>query len=87
MEGTNLDKKELLERYVLGLTDAEQSERVQTMLQNDPDARRDLAYLRQQLTAYADSYTKLKTPADRTPRTPEEFADLDHEMIMAMTDR
>ncbi|MEO0734691.1 MAG: hypothetical protein AAFZ52_17785, partial [Bacteroidota bacterium] len=87
MEGNHLDKKELLEQYVLGLTDKEQSERVRAILKNDPEARRDLAYLREQLTAYADSYTKLKTPTDRNPRSPEEFADLDHEMIMAMTER
>lgn len=87
MDQQDLERRELLQKYVLGLTDREQTERIQTILRDDPASRKDLAYLREQLSSYADSHNIVKPLSNRPLRGQEDFDDLDHEMIMAMTER
>ena len=86
MEWENLEQRELLEQYLLGLTDRQQTARVEQMLREDPKLAEDLEELRTRMSDYiADQGLGHESP-DRQ-RTSEDFHDLDHEMITAMTRR
>ncbi|MBC6995711.1 hypothetical protein QWY85_18155 [Neolewinella lacunae] len=87
MNQDDFDKHELLEQYVLGLTNREESEWVEDLIAKDPEARKDLEHLRKQLEDYADGISGIPTPAGRPLRNHRDFADLDQEMIVRMTER
>lgn len=57
------------------------------MIAEDPQLQQEVNRLRQELNDYADAYDIAPPPSGRGPRTPEEFQDLDHEMINAMVER
>ncbi len=85
MNHEQLKKSGLLEQYVLGLTNREESQLVQDVLANDPEAQKEYELLKEELGGYAESYG-LEAPADGRPaRTAEDFEELDHEMVIAIT--
>ncbi|OAV43385.1 hypothetical protein [Lewinella sp. 4G2] len=86
MNRDNIDRKELLEKYLLGLTDQEQAEYVEKQLQEDPTMVEDLAELRSKMSTYLNEQGFTEQPA-RSMRSLRDFQDLDHEMITAMTRR
>ncbi|PPK84607.1 hypothetical protein CLV84_3769 [Neolewinella xylanilytica] len=79
-----LKRSGLLDQYVLGLLDHERTEEVERMIEEDPELAREVARIRKDLNAYADLKDIGPPPGERTPRTAEEFRDLDHEVITAM---
>lgn len=87
MNQDDFDKHELLEQYVLGLTNREESEWVEALIAKDPEAHKDLEHLRKQLEDYADGISGIPTPPGRQLRSHRDFADLDQEMIVRMTER
>jgi len=54
MDRESLKKHGLLEQYLLGLTSREETEAVEEYLASDPEAQRDLEFLRGQLGIYLD---------------------------------
>ncbi len=87
MTRDELKRSGLLDQYVLGLLGPEQSAEVEQLMGEDPFLQQEVDRLRGELDAYADSRNIGPPPAGRTPRTAEEFQDLDHEMITSMMER
>lgn len=83
----SLKKSGLLEQYVLGLTTREQNRILEAFLEENPAAQEDVAALREELGNYMDRYNLGPPDAEREVRTPDDFLDLDHEMILEMTER
>lgn len=83
----SLKKSGLLEQYVLGLTTREQNRILEAFLEDNPAAQEDVAVLREELGSYMDRYSLGPPDAEREVRTPDDFLDLDHEMILEMTER
>lgn len=54
MDRDSLHKDGLLEQYLLGLTSREETKAVEDYLATDPDARRDLEFMRKQLGVYLE---------------------------------
>ena len=77
----------LLVQYVLGLLNVAQRAEVERLVEGDPFLEEELERLRGELDSYADARTFGPPPEGRTPRTAEDFRDLDHEMITAMMER
>jgi hypothetical protein len=87
MNREDLKKSGLLEQYVLGLTSRKESLMVQEILEADPEAKKDFEKLRKELDVYVVDQG-LQVPDDgRSPRSQEDFEDLDYEVIMQMTAR
>ncbi|MEL6846206.1 MAG: hypothetical protein AAFP02_23605, partial [Bacteroidota bacterium] len=76
-----------LEQYVLGLTDRDESDLVKRMADENPQIRHEIARLQEEMSAYAMAKNILPPPRGRKIRHPEEYDNLDHEVIMAMTER
>lgn len=57
MDRDSLNKDGLLEQYLLGLTSREETEAVEKYLASDPEARRDLEFLRSQLGIYLNEHS------------------------------
>ena len=83
----SLKKSGLLEQYVLGLTTREQNRILKAFLEQNPDAQEDVAALKEELSNYMASYNLGSPDAERETRTSDDFLDLDHEMILEMTER
>jgi hypothetical protein len=87
MNRENLKKSGLLEQYVLGLTSRKESVMIQKILEEDPEAKKDFEKLRKELDGYVMDQG-LHVPVDgRSPRSQEDFEDLDYEVVMQMTAR
>ncbi len=88
MTRDELKRSGLLDQYVLGLLGPEQSAEVERLMEEDPFLESEVERLRKDLNSYADSRSNIgPPPSGRTLRTPEEFQDLDHEMITGMMER
>ncbi|NJB87060.1 anti-sigma-K factor RskA [Lewinella marina] len=84
MNREELKRSGLLDQYVLGLLGPERNAEVEQMIAEDPFLAQEVDRLRTDLDAYADA-RDITSPSDgRTPRTAQEFLDLDHEMITSM---
>jgi len=83
----SLKKSGLLEQYVLGLTTREQNRILEAFLEDNPAAQEDVDVLRKELGSYMDRYSLGSSDTEREARTPDDFLDLDHEMILEMTER
>jgi len=87
MDRESLKKSGLLEQYVLGLTNRKESAIVERALEEDPEIKKDYRKLRDELDEYVGK-TGMAAPDDgRRVRTAQDFEELDHEMVMAMTER
>lgn len=86
MNWDNLDQRELLEQYLLGLTNREQTAYVEEMLEKDPKMAEQLEELKGKMADYI-SEQGLDQDAPDGQRSLQDFHDLDHEMITAMTRR
>ncbi|TXF89432.1 hypothetical protein FUA23_10725 [Neolewinella aurantiaca] len=87
MDRESLKKSGLLEQYILGLTSRKESLLVERTIEEDPGAREDYDKMRRELDEYAVN-NGLATPlAGREVRTSADYEDLDHEMILAMSER
>ncbi|THH37531.1 hypothetical protein [Neolewinella litorea] len=84
MNREELKRSGLLDQYVLGLLEPERNAEVEQMIAEDPFLAQEVDRLRDDLNAYADARDITPPPSGRTPRTAQEFQDLDHEMITAM---
>lgn len=83
----SLKKSGLLEQYVLGLTSREQNKMVEAFLEENPESKQDVDALREQLSSYVDEHDLIAPKDGRISRTADDFADLDHEMILEMMER
>lgn len=87
MDRESLKKSGLLEQYILGLTSQKESLLVERALAENPEVKEDFENLRRELDEYALS-NGLATPlGGREVRTATDYEDLDHEMILSMTER
>lgn len=87
MSSEELKQSGLLEQYVLGLTSRDDSEFVKKMAEEDPQIKQEIERLEAEMSAYAADKSILPPPRGRAVRDSEEYEDLDHEVIMAMTER
>lgn len=87
MDRESLKNSGLLEQYILGLTSRKESLLVERTLEENPEAREDYEKLRKELDAYALDSGLSAPLAGREMRTAADYEDLDHEMILAMTER
>jgi len=87
MDRESLKKSGLLEQYILGLTNRKEALLVEKMLEDSPGAREDYEKLRQELDVYAANAGMAAPLEGREIRTAKDYEDLDHEMILAMTER
>jgi len=83
----SLKSSGLLEQYVLGLTSREQNRLLEAFLEQNPEAKEDVAALREELNHYLDIQSVDLPEGERQIRTPEDFLDMDHEMILEMTEK
>ncbi|MFT4685097.1 MAG: hypothetical protein ACI94D_000047 [Neolewinella sp.] len=87
MDRESLKKSGLLEQYILGVTSRKESLLVEKTLEENPEAREDYEKLRNELDSYATN-NGLTTPLEgREIRTATDYEDLDHEMILAISER
>jgi hypothetical protein len=87
MDRESLKKSGLLEQYILGVTSRKESLLVEKILEENPEAREDYEKLRNELDSYATN-NGLTTPLEgREIRTATDYEDLDHEMIVAISER
>ena len=86
MNWDKLDQRELLEQYLLGLTNREQAAYVEEMLEKDPELAAQLQELKEKMSEYI-SDQGLGDTVPEGQRSLQDFHDLDHEMITAMTKR
>lgn len=87
MDRESLKKSGLLEQYVLGLTNRKESIIVERALEEDPEVMEDYRKLQEELNEYVGK-NGLAVPDDgRRERTARDFEELDHEMMVAITDR
>lgn len=87
MDRDSLKKSGLLEQYILGLTNRKESLLVEKTLEENPEVREDYEKLRNELDSYAAS-NGLSAPLEgREIRTATDYEDLDHEMVMAISER
>lgn len=84
MNREELKRSGMLDQYVLGLLGPERNAEVEQMIAEDPFLAQEVDRLRKDLNAYADARDITPPPGGRTPRTAQEFLDLDHEMITSM---
>ncbi|NJC27469.1 hypothetical protein [Neolewinella antarctica] len=86
MSQDKFNRRELLEQYLLGLTSREQTLYVKEMLEKDPTLATELEELRERMSEYITEQGMEQDGSDRQ-RSLQDFHDLDHEMITAMTRR
>lgn len=87
MDFETLKKSGLLEQYVLGLTSRAESEKVEAIIQEDPRAQAELDRLQDEMNAFVEGYGMDSPIESRNPRRQHDFDDLDHEMIVMITER
>ncbi len=87
MDRESLKNSGLLEQYILGLTSRKESLLVERTLAENPEAREDYDNLRRELDDYALSKGMSAPLQGGEARTAADYEDLDHEMILAMTER
>lgn len=87
MDRESLKKSGLLEQYILGLTSRKESLLVERTLAENPEAQEDYENLRRELDDYALSNGMSAPLEGGETRTAADYEDLDHEMILAMTER
>lgn len=87
MDRESLKNSGLLEQYVLGLTNREESQLVEQSLEEDPLARQDYEALRQEMESLIETQGLSAPPGNRTPRTIEEFEALDYEVAVEISRR
>lgn len=87
MSSEELKRSGLLEQYVLGLTDRDESNLIMRMAEEHPHIKQEIARLEAEMSAYAEAKNILPPARGRKTRNPEEYDNLDHEVIMAMTER
>lgn len=75
----------LIQQYVLGLTTAEENRRIEEMAESDPHLSARISKLRQALDDYASQHNI--PPPKRGPRSPEELATIDREMVPEASER
>lgn len=87
MDRESLKKSGLLEQYILGIASRKEALLVERTLAENPEAREDYEKLREELDAYANSSGMFGPLEGRENRSIADYEDLDHEMILAMTER
>lgn len=87
MTRDELKQSGLLDQYVLGLTTTETTELIDRMRTEDPFVQQEIDRLRGELDAYADALNFAPPAGGVQQRSVEEFLELDHEMILAITER
>lgn len=85
MDRESLKKSGLLEQYVLGLTNREETDLVQQIIAEDPLVRQDYEDLVQEMESLITSQGIANPNGDRTQRTLEEAEALDYEVAMHIT--
>jgi len=87
MNRESLKKSGLLEQYVLGLTNREETLVVERAMEEDAEIMEDYQQLRTELDSFIGA-NGMSAPDDgRKNRTPRDFEELDHEMVVAMAKR
>lgn len=87
MSQERLDKKELLEQYLLGLTNPEQTAHVERLMDEHPELRTELEGMQGRMDTYLQEQGLDRESPSGNTRDIQDFHDLDHEMITAMTKR
>ena len=88
MDRERITKSGLLEQYVLGLTNRQESQLVEEAIQQDPQIKEDYNRLRGEMEGYVAARSVVAPPdGERRLRTAQAYEDLDHEMITQMTER
>ncbi len=87
MDREYLKKSGLLEQYVLGLTNRRETQLVEKVLESDPEIQEDYKRLQEELSDYLQA-SGMEAPddGDRPAKSPEDYEELDHEMIMKITE-
>lgn len=87
MNRESLKKSGLLEQYVLGLTNRKESSVVERAMEEDSEVMEDYRKLREELDQYVGENGMAAPDDGRQQRTARDFEELDHEMILVMTER
>lgn len=87
MSQERLDNKELLEQYLLGLTNPEQTAHVERLMDEHPELRTELEGMQDRMQVYLEEQGLDEESPSGNTRNIQDFHDLDHEMITAMTKR
>ena len=87
MDRESLKNSGLLEQYILGLTSRKEALFVEQLLTDNPEAQEEYEKLRRELDDYALNSGLLAPLEGGETRTAADYEELDHEMILAMTER